>query len=283
VKTSLQERLGYRTRRHGGTMNEYTRRDYFDAINELVEAVTKKYVDKVKAVCAGGSFARGDFVPGRSDIDLYIVVQGQKEEIQMSLQREALDVEKKHFENLKPYLDQVIDVSVTSLQEMQEGKSFLGAGFEYSNFIKEGKLLFGEDIKAFIPKPSEEEQKESARKYLAKVYEMISNQERTFKLLNWVPLRVLPRKSKERWTRQAFNLIFRSAAVFLGSNGVYVSSKEDIAYAFKRLVKKEEPCSIISSASSLWEKWKTEQLNDKETRQLLENSSKFVKELRSAQ
>jgi predicted nucleotidyltransferase len=266
----------------GVKMNEYTQEDYFSAVSELVDIVTKKYRDKVKAIYAGGSFAREDFVPGRSDIDLYVVVHGQKDGIQKDLQSAASDVEKKYFEKLKPLLDRVMDVSVTTMQEIQKGKSFLGAGFEYSNFIKEGKLLFGEDIKMLILKPSEKEEKESARKYLAKVYEMISKQERSFKLLKWVPLRIL-RKSRERWTRQSFNLIFRSAALFLGSNGIHVSSKEDIAHAFKGFVKEEELCGMISSALSLWEKWKTEQLNHKETRQLLESSFKFVKGLRSVQ
>jgi predicted nucleotidyltransferase len=264
-------------------MNESTPENYLDAVAELVEVAAKRYGDKVKAIYAGGSFARGDFVPGRSDIDLYMVLQDQNERIQSELQREVSRVEKKYFEKVKPALDQVIDISVTTLREMQEGKSFLGAGFEYSNFIKEGKLLFGEDIKELIPEPSEEEQKESARNYLSKAYEMILKQERTFKLLKLVPLRIIPTKSKERWTRQAFNLIFRSAALFLASNGVHVSNKEDITNAFNRLVKKEEPRSIISFASSSWVKWKTEQLKDKETRRLIENSFKFVEELRSVQ
>jgi len=261
-------------------MSEYSQEDYFNAVNELVEDITKKYADKVKAIYAGGSFAREDFVPGRSDVDLYVVTQDQEEITQANLQITASEVEKRHFEKLKSVLDRVMDVSVTTLQEIRDGKSFLGAGFEYANFIKDGKLLFGEDIKTLIPRPSEEEQRESAKKYLAKVYEMISKQERSFKLLKWVPLGILPRKSKEHWTRQAFNLIFRSAALFLGSNGVYVSSKKDITQAFKGFVEKEEPCSMITSALSSWEKWSTEQLSDRETGQLLAYSLKFVKELR---
>jgi integrase len=74
-----------------------------------------------------------------------------------------------------------------------------------------------------------------------------------------------------------------SAALFLGSNGIDASNKEDITNTFKRLVKKGEPCDMMSSASLLWSNWKTEQLNDKETRQLLDNSSTFVRQLRSLQ
>jgi hypothetical protein len=96
------------------------------------------------------------------------------------------------------------------------------------------------------------------------------------------PLKLVPRKSKERWTREAFNLTLRTGAVFLGSNGVYVSKKEDIVHALNQYVKDEELCGILSSALSLWEKWKAQPLSDKETELLFENSLKFVKGLQRA-
>jgi hypothetical protein len=60
-----------------------------------------------------------------------------------------------------------------------------------------------------------------------------------------------------------------------------VSKKEDIASAFKQHVKEEKLRNIISYALSLWEKWKNEPLNNKETKQLLENSIEIVKGLQS--
>jgi predicted nucleotidyltransferase len=262
-------------------MKKYTREDYYDAVNELIEVITKTYRNGLKAIYAGGSFARGDFVPGRSDVDIYIVAENRKEELQRELQGEALKIEKKRFTDLRSILDEVLGISVTTLKEIREGTSFLGSGFEYSNFIKEGKLLWGEDIKTFILEPSQERQKESAKNNLGKVYEIVSNQEKYFKWLKWIPFVFVPKAKKERWTRQAFNLIFRTAALFLGSKGVYVSKKEDIASAFKQHVKEEKLRKIISYASSLWEKWKNEPLNNKETKQLLGNSIKIVKGLQS--
>lgn len=264
-------------------MKKYSQKDYYDAVSELVNVITKRYGNKIRAIYAGGSFARGDFVPGRSDIDLYVVVEDRKEEFQRDLQQEALKTEKKYFKELRSVFDEVLGVSTTTLQEIQEGKSFLGAGFEYSNFVREGKLLWGEDIKKLIPKLPPEKQKKSARKYLNEVYELVSNKERSFKWLKWVPFKLVPKKNKLRWTRQAFSLIFRTAALFLGSKGVNVSKKKDIVSAFTRHTKEKELCDIISSTLLLWEKWKTESLNDKETKKLLENSLKFVKGLRSLQ
>lgn len=262
-------------------MKKYYREDYYDAVNELIEVITGRYRKSLRAIYAGGSFARGDFVPERSDIDIYIVVENRKEELQRKLQGEVLKIGKKRFTDLRSIFDRVLDISVTTLKEIQEGTSFLGFGFEYSNFIKEGKLLWGEDIKSLIPKSSPEEQKESAKNYLGKVYEMVSNQEKYFKWLKWIPFKFVPKAKKERWTRQAFNLIFRTAALFLGSKGVYVSKKEDVASAFKQHVKEEKLRDIISYALSLWEKWKNEPLNNKETKQLLGNSIEIVKGLQS--
>jgi len=281
--SKTQKLVGQRINRYaqgkGETMKKYSQKDYRDAVGEWINVTTGRYGNKIRAVYAGGSFARGDFVPGRSDIDLYVVVEDRKEELQRDLQREASEIEKKYFEELIPVFDEVLGVSVTTLQEIQDGKSFLGAGFEYFNFIKEGELLWGEDLKALILKPPLRKQRESAEKYLDEVYRMVSNKERGFKWLKWIPFKFVPKKNKVRWARQAFNLTFRTAALFLGSKGVYMSKKEEIVSAFRQYIREEELCSIISFALSLWEKWKTNPLNDKETKQLLENSLKFVKGL----
>lgn len=265
-------------------MRKYSHKDYHDAVSELVEVIAKHHGEQVKAVYAGGSFARGDFVPGRSDVDLYVVVKGEKEELQEALHNKALEIERRHFNNLRAALDEVLGVTVTTLKEVEEGNSFLAMGFEYANFIKDGKLLWGDDIKLLIPKPAAEKQKQTAKNSLNKVFLLVSRLERNLKWLKSVPFRLVPRKSKERWTRQAFELTFRTGALFLGCKGIYVSAKEDIASAFKATMHNEEElCRIISYALSLWEKWKTEPLDDRETKELLENSGKFVKKIQSLQ
>jgi predicted nucleotidyltransferase len=177
-------------------MKKYSREDYYDAVNELIEVITGRYRNSLKAIYAAGSFARGDFVPGRSDIDIYVVAENRKKELQRELQGEALKIEKKRFTDLRSIFDEVLGISVTTLKEIREGTSFLGLGFEYSNFIKEGKLVWGEDIKALIPEPSLEKQKESAKNYLGKVYEMVSNQEKYFKWLKRIPFVFVPKAKK---------------------------------------------------------------------------------------
>jgi predicted nucleotidyltransferase len=262
-------------------MKTYTRKDYYDSVSELIALVTEKHESEIIAIYAGGSFAREDFVPARSDIDVYVVVKNGSEELRNFLERKAEEVERKYFNNLRPILGEVLSIAVTTLEDVQSGRSFLGAGFEYSNFMDKGRLLWGTDIKPLIQAPLPEKQKESAKEYLGKVYGMVSKMEKSFVWLRWIPFRILPRSSKERWTREAFNLTFRTTALFLGSKGVYVSRKEDIALAFQKMCADEENlCTVISFASSTWEKWKTNSLSDKETKQLLKNSLILVKGLK---
>lgn len=259
----------------------YTRKDYYDSVSELIALVTEKHGSEIIAIYAGGSFAREDFVPGRSDIDVYFVVKDDNEELRRFLEEKAEEVERKYFKNLRSILGEVLSIAITTLEEVQSGRSFLGAGFEYSNFMDTGRLLWGTDIKPLIQTPPPEKQKESAKEYLGKVYEMVSKMEKSFIWFRWIPFRILPRSSKERWTREAFNLTFRTIALFLGSKGVYVSRKEDIASAFQKMCADEKDlCTVISFASSMWEKWKTNPLSDKETKQLLKNSLILIKGLK---
>jgi len=265
-------------------VKKYSEKDYFDAVNEFIDATVEKHEDEVQAIYAGGSIARGDFAPGRSDIDIYVVARGEKENLQKTLEEAARKIEEKHFEELGHAIGEVVGVTVTSQEEIRKGTSFLGTGFEYRNFINNGKLLWGEDIKALIPKPTPKEQKESAKKFLDSFLESVPEWERKFKWLKLVPFILIPRKRKEQLTRQAFCLIFRTAAVALCGQGEDVSAKEGTASTFQKTYREErELCDIISRAVKLWEKWRTKPLSDKETKRLLGNSLKFAKGMRSLQ
>lgn len=254
------------------------RGDYFNAINELIEFAVMRYESEIKAIYTGGSVARGDFVPGRSDIDIYVVIEdADKDKIQRDLASGARKIELKYFKDFKHVHDEVLGVSVTTLDEIRKGKSFLGAGFEYRNFIHTGKLLWGEDIKQLIPKPTPKEEREAAQKTLRNIYQMTHKWEKFFRWLMWIPLQLIPRKTKEKWARQAFSLIFRSAAILLSANKIYVSGKKETAAAFqKRYPEEKELQKIIVEALKLWEKWKTNLISNKETKQLIKNSPIFV-------
>lgn len=85
------------------------------------------------------------------------------------LKEKAKRIEMKYLSNLRSIHDEVISVEVTTIEEVKSGRSFLGASFEYQNFIKDGKLLWGRDVKGLIPKPSRDAIMESARRALMNI------------------------------------------------------------------------------------------------------------------
>lgn len=256
---------------------KFSRQDYFDAVNKLVDVIIDKFEDKIVAIYAGGSFARGDFVPGRSDIDIYVVArENYKGQLQKSLDEEARKIETKYFDDLRCILDEVLGVSVTTLEEIQNGQSFLGSGFEYHNFIKTGRLLYGKDIKDHIPKPTREQEKKSAQRMLKKLSDFIKTQQEI--LLN------IDKENPDKLTRQAFATIFRSASIALCGAGMYVSGKQEIVTFFKqKYPNKRELGEILQNAFRLWKKWEMTRLDIKELKHLLNWSMEFIKDLRSIQ
>lgn len=62
--------------------------EYLEAIEEIVSCYAG-YQDDIIAVYLAGSVARGDFSPGRSDIDIYIIVSGKMDEIDEKLKENA--------------------------------------------------------------------------------------------------------------------------------------------------------------------------------------------------
>jgi len=106
----------------------WTRKDYFHAVSEFVVALNRTRGSSIKAIYAGGSFARGDFVPGRSDIDIYVVVKGEKEAVHSFAEEKAAEVERKCFGKLRSQLGQVLSVETTTLDNVQsEGLSWAWA------------------------------------------------------------------------------------------------------------------------------------------------------------
>jgi hypothetical protein len=153
-------------------------------------------------------------------------------------------------------------------------------GFEYSNFMKSGKLPWGEDMRAVINMSTAEEQKKSAARYLNEVFEIVRKRRRTAQLVGWFPSWLVPKNMRKRWTRGSFNLTFRALAVFLGSRGFSVGSKEEIASTFsKTFHHKEELCNIASTAAQLWERWKSEPLSPRDAKKFLQNSLAVVEAL----
>lgn len=135
-----------------------------------------------------------------------------------------------------------IGIALTTVDEIQTGKSFLGAGFEYHNFINTGKLLYGLDIKTLIPKPTREQEKASAKQALRGICSTINT-----------PSTYASEQNKDTIAYQSFSLIFRMARTALCGEGRYVSGKMGTTSAFHELYAQETKlCKIISQNYELW-------------------------------
>jgi len=210
-------------------MKEVTERDYCEAIEELIKSCERSpHKDDIVAVYLGGSVARGDFSPGRSDIDIYVVVSQKKEEIGEELKEAAGKIASERLKELFEVHQEPIGITVTTVSEIQAGRSFLAAGFEYRNFMDTGRLLWGRAIKPLIPEPSREGEKASAKQALKEVCALLT-------------ARGLPvdEQNTARLTYELFAAIFRTACIMLCGEGRYVSGKGEAVSAFREIYPQE--------------------------------------------
>jgi len=257
-------------------------REYWEAIEELIGFCEgSRYKDDIVAIYLGGSVARGDFSPGRSDIDIYMVARASKEGMEAELEKVAKRIAKERLARLLEVHQEPIGVTVTTVSEVRAGKSFLAAGFEYHNFMKTGRLLWGQDIKPLIPKPSREEERTSAGETLKEMCALFQGQ-----LNRWARTRALRKicvllafltKTKEKLTYQLFAAIFRTACIALCGEGRYVSGKGEAVAAFREVYPQEyELHEVLSQSFALWKEWERRALTYKELQRLMGLSRKFI-------
>ncbi|RLF05467.1 MAG: hypothetical protein DRK00_04350 [Thermoprotei archaeon] len=215
-----------------------SREDYRRAVEELVRVIAEEFGDAVVAVYVAGSFARGDFLPGRSDVDVYVVLS-RDGEVSEGIRRRAKEIERRYLSEVMDYNPEPLGVTMTTLEEVKSGRSWLGMGWEYHIFQREGRLLYGRDIRGLIPRPSREEEVEMAKAFLRKL-------------------------NKRYEVNRLFHLVFRSASIFLSTRGVYVASKRRVVEEFKRLYPGERASRLLERALELWNTWGARDLADEE-------------------
>jgi len=62
-----------------------SKEDYDRAVGEFIGSIRSGLSEKVVSVYAAGSYSRGDFVPGRSDIDIYVVTMVDDPDVEKEL------------------------------------------------------------------------------------------------------------------------------------------------------------------------------------------------------
>lgn len=221
--------------------------DYDKAVDEFVNSIRDRLGEKIVSIYAAGSYTRGDFIPGRSDIDIYVVTKVNEPNIEKELQLYVNDVVKKYLQDVKTVQTDVISIASTSLEDMKTGKSWLGIRWEYYVFTRESRLLYGEDIRPLIPRPSLQAIYASAQDVLKSMV-----------------------FSRRKFVYYVFSMIFRMLAIFLSMREVYVAAKLDVLREFSRLYPDEKGAvSAVQRAYELWNVWRGRDLDDREISELI--------------
>lgn len=228
------------------------REDYEKSADEFASIIGRELADKVVAVYAAGSFARGDYKPGRSDIDLYIVVKEEDEDLKRKLREIARGIEDKNLKEVKNYHPEPLSLAITTLDEVRSGKSWLGLGWEYHVFMREGKLLYGVDVKEFIRRPAREDEVLLAREFLGSL-------------------------KRGHETYRLFSTVFRATSIFLSLNGVYAAAKEEVVKEFKTAYPGEkDSIRALERTYELWSLWVERELADEEVVEVFNAALKML-------
>jgi len=229
-----------------------SKEDYARAVDEFIASIRSQLSEKVISVYAAGSYARGDFVPGRSDIDMYVVTKVGDPDIEKELRLFAEPIVEKYLQDVKLIQSEVLSPAVTSLEDIRTGKSWLGIGWEYHVFKRESKLLYGEEIRPLIPEPDPKSIHASARDVLNNMV-----------------------FSRGRFIYYIFSAMFRMLAIFLSLRDIYVAAKLDSLREFAKLYPSEkESVNAAQRAYELWNAWSKKDLDDQEMSELMHSMLK---------
>lgn len=218
---------------------------YYDVLDEVAAVSERDFAEEVTAVYVSGSVARGDFTPGRSDIDLYVVLDDRNARIEEQYRNALGELEDEYLAELQQVDPDALSVAFTSTQEIDAGESFLGSGFAYHTFIDNGELLYGTDVKAQLPEPTRADEIEAAEQALEAVEPVAT-------------------RLQDRVTREAFSTIFRTLCIFLGGHGVYVGAKDRAVEQSRALLEDHQVVSEIEQVYSLYESWEERSLTEDE-------------------
>lgn len=245
---------------------------YESAIEKFINYATQ--IDELFSIYLGGSVARGDFIPSQSDIDIYVVLRSRKTKKAISRLEEIRErIEKKYFPSSNKFKEEMISTEITTRNEIIKGKSFLGRGFEYNSFMRTGKLLWGEDIRKYIPKPSRNLEKRLALKTLKEIskkmrdynIDILSSVKEAKKIL----LEYNGKWNKTKFASLAIDGILRSATIALYFKGKYPLGKKEVVKEFCKTFDEKKFHPTVKKAYNLWENWSYNEASDEEVFELL--------------
>jgi predicted nucleotidyltransferase len=107
-------------------VGETVKKDQYNkSINEMIEYFQEPSIEKeIIAAYPGGSVARGDFTPGRSDIDIYVVISNRTQEIAKFLKEKADHISSNCLNALLTIHQEPITIALTTMKELKKKRKF---------------------------------------------------------------------------------------------------------------------------------------------------------------
>ncbi len=169
----------------------------------------------IMAVYLSGSVARGDYIVGTSDIDIYVVCKDENKSLNISFEKYAKQIASEFLAEIMVWYPDVVSLAFTTYKDVKNGTSFLGKGPDYYGFINSAQLIYGKDLKKEIRKTDATENEKIAAEVLKQAKEII-NQDISNELLT------------KFFIRGVFSLVFTAVHSFLVLKGVYLRGKKQL-------------------------------------------------------
>lgn len=241
-----------------------TKLDYKNAIEEMVSYIKDaEFKHSIIAVYIGGSVSRGDFVPGRSDIDLYVVMSMIDKDVESNLIHKASQVANNLLTGLHRTCGECISVTFTTIKDIKEGRSWIGYGSAYFDFINSSKILYGMDIKSQIITPTVEEIKNTS----SQAMDM---------LLSYIQSNNKPNLNEDNLNyilRGVFGGVFSAIHFLLSYNGIYVRGKREMKDIFVDTFKADvNEGKLVDLLYNEWCTYGARDLSVEEGYELIDNS-----------
>lgn len=116
-----------------------------EIVDEIIKTCKEHLDDRFVSMYIGGSVAHGKAVENKSDVDSYVLVNLNRDQIEEN-QRVWVDIERKRLDNLFPF-QRGVEIHLIPINNISEGKKFQMKvlsvwvyGKNYSNELPEYKL-----------------------------------------------------------------------------------------------------------------------------------------------
>ena len=237
---------------------------YLDFVNEIVHSISD--IDRgqnIVSVYLGGSVARGDYVVGASDIDIYIVVKSIENTNEIDSGIQCIAKCRLH-EELLSWCPDGVSVTFTTYNDIKTGRSWLGSVSDYYSFQETGKLLYGKEIRQEIVKPTESEIILLSKHAIDQLKQIV-RQDKS------------PINKNKYFVRNIFGAAFSAMFFYLCCNQIYIRGKEKIVLDFQKLI--PDYAEDAKEIFCIWNHFCQRKLNEEEIEILVDTTRNLVEKI----